>query len=421
MNKRKWVERAKTLAIVLLAASAAILLVQIAVAYGLEPLSVFEESATQSDAETGYAQAAKPIAVCVTGNTGARSAAKYDSESVSELYSGFSAALAEALGSAGEPVEVTEQEWREALSGAGVFFEFYGAQPLRAVACWLGTEMSTGDAASASASLMCLSKGEDEVLFYYLDNSDEKFYQCDTLSTLNTDSVTGTSDARFAFEDDAYSEEIDPYTLYISTLPQLSEVSVRNPVRSGLSSEALLDAFGMNGFVSVPYTEAEGTLVYVGNESTLRVATDGLVTFRQTGSSVLTVPHSGSHAQIEDIIDAAYRLTDEVTSPYRGADTAISLTGIDYAEGSYVLHFDYQILGICVGVAQDTGAAEITVSGSSITKAEIYLREYSVQEGGVTVLPEKQAAALCASDGGGKPALHYIDSGESVSLCWVAE
>lgn len=419
MSKRARIERIKTLLIVLLTISAVAMVwklfsgADVDFSGGFLAPSENKEDAQRSE---GYVQCAKPFAVAVTDSSGERRGERYSETSVNELYARFSAALAEALGSTGEPERVDFSEWEDALSSPGVYFDFIYSQPLRAVAAWLGAEMS-GEAAGHAAARLCLAQMDDGVYLYYLRTKDANAYRCSTFASLPELSGTAVNDAMFAFESGL--REIDPYTLLIGELPDFPEVSVSNPLRFSVQAEELMEAFGMNSFVAQPYGEGGGKEAYVDGDSTLRLDPDGRISFRQTGA--VEADTVDGQIKMEDVIDSAFRLVDRVTSAARGS-ASIGLSSVEYseAEGSFSIRFEYRLDGLFIEEADGSSAAVVTVVDGQIVQADILLREYSVQSTSQTALPEKQAAALLAVRGGGEPMLCFMDSGDHLTLEWVS-
>lgn len=419
MNKRARIETVKVCLIVLLAVSAVLMLCRLAVYsdIGIPQFMVADkdEGAAPDGDTRGYAQCAKPLAAAVTDSAGGRYGVRYDETAVEELYARYSAALAEALGSAGAPEQVGFDEWESALSGPGVFFDFIYAQPLGVLSAWLGSDV-TGGISEHTAARLCLSVSEDAVWLYYIRARDANAYRCSTLATLSTDSSgLEANGAKFAFET-AGNDGIDPYSLIVGSTIELPAMNVANPLRVEADGNALMEVFGLNSFIALTYAEPDGTEVYVDGDATLRLSPDGTVNFRQNEASLLPVDENG----LEDVIDAAYRLAERVSAGYRG-DCGLMLSSVTYSEsgGTFSVVFQYVSNGLIVRLPGSRPAAEITVSGGHITSCELFLREYTAGEESVIPLPEKQAFALIDAEGGGEPLLCLIDEGGETIPDWV--
>lgn len=417
MNKRAAVERIKVCLIVLLSVSAAVMLWRLADYSDITVLHISAEESTANadDAARGYAQCAKPLAAAVTGAGGERFGVHYDETAVEELYARYSAALAEALGSAGAPETAELDEWERALSGEGVFFDFVYAQPLGALSAWLGAGVNN-EAAEHRAARLCLSVVDDGVLLYYIRGDTGEVCRCNTLATLSTETAAAAENgAKFVFET-GVSDGIDPYTLICGADIRLPSVAASVPGGLESGGEALMSIFGLNSFIALTYTEPDGTAVYVDGGATLRLSPDGTAVFRQGEGGLISVDMDSQ----ADIIDAAYRLTDRATSPYRG-ECSLMLTSAEYSEKEDAWHisFQYVMKGLIVLLPELRAAAEITVAGGYVTGCEIFLREYSETGESAAPLPEKQAFAMISASGGGEPLLCFADDGSEAKPGWT--
>lgn len=423
MNKRLWRERVKTLLIVLLAFSALYMIGKITEysdvdLFARQDLAAGEAEAAE-DRSGVYLQCARPLVASLTTDSGERCGLRYGSSSVNELYQRYSAALAEALGSAGESVPVSFEEWEQALSGPGVYFDFINALPLRSLAVWLGSDMTGTTAAEHGAARMCLSRQDEETAFYYIREQDGLCYRCDTLTTLSTElSGFAANGALFAFEAGEDYENTDPYSLLVGSLPELYEPTAENPLGAGFSYESLIESFGMNSYVALAYSEADGTNVYVDGDAALRISDSGELSFHQSYGGLMPVS-GGETGSAEDVIDAAYRLAESVTAPYRGS-CEIMLSSCEYSESTreYTMSFIYVTQGLVVRLPGGVGAAEITVRNGYITDAAFLLRRYGQTEVAAQPLPEKQAFVLAGSHPG-EPLLCCLDEGERTHLGWI--
>ncbi len=423
MSRRgKILEWLKTAGIVLLSISALFLLSQTQL---FSPVlwQHTEEPGTQAESgeETGGPpQAARPLMMAMTDPGGARYAVGYDAAAVSELYERFSAALGEALGSSEEPEAVSEETWREALSANSLYFDFGSGLRLDVLSSWLGTEMQS-EAAWATARRLCLVADENAAL-YYIDESDGAFYCCAT--ALTGTSISSRMDetgcaASFAWELGADFDTVEPYFLILEELRQVEVLSIRNPFYAGLSAQELLTTFEINSFLAQNYPEADGTVVYVEGERTLRVGTDGTVTFSQTGGDGLAVAAPGETPTAAEVAEAAFSLARSTVGAWCGA-AELYLTSLDYnwESRSYSLSFSYFVNGIEVSLPGSSGAAEVEVEGGQITSVRLTFREYTITESALTPLPALLEAAVVQASGGGDPILCYEEDGETAQVRW---
>ena len=150
-RRKQIVERIKSLLIVLLSCSAVYLVVltqSIAVPSGLlsRPSTGGGGLAVADPAET-----ARPLRMAAVipagGNEVQRFGVQYSEADTADLFQQAYTILVEALSSANQLKEVTEAEWRQALSAApGLYFDWQGEVPLEVLDGWLSVEnpMLTG-------------------------------------------------------------------------------------------------------------------------------------------------------------------------------------------------------------------------------------------------------------------------------------
>jgi hypothetical protein len=418
-------ERAKTVLIIVLAISGVLL----AVNSGLFQLGASRKQTTasgqaSSGSQTGTAGSvavniAGPYVIAVTDASGSHCALTYDGAELVQAYDGLSAYLGEALGSAGDPEQITESEWAAALKGTGAYFDFVYAQPIYLLSASLGTSM-TSSASQHSARRFCLSLDDGSVYLYYQRARDGEYYKCTT--AVNTAAVTAKlgdwkpNGAAFMFETDYDYDKVDGCFLILDGQPQVHAISGQNPLGADFDASALTAKLGMNSYLASSYKEGDGTRVYVDGSCTLRASADGKVTFKNSEPS-------GADGYEKTDIKAALRTANQIVSATIAASGGIAsavMDGIRYDDSTdtYTVSYDYQVTGLPVSVGPGS-AAVITVTGGSVTGAELYYREYTYSGADDSPLPAVQAMAVAQAKGGGMPQLCYVDSGDTVTAGWI--
>ena len=383
---KRFKEPLKTLLIFLLTASAVFMAVRGGF-FGAFFADKAQPSAAPTAAPENFPAAALPAAAAVTGPGGLRCGVKYDAAALSELYEGFSAALAEALGSAEEPSPLPEEEWRSRLRGESLYLDYGFALPLSAMAAWAG--VSADRVGEAAASAILLDGGEKGGVRLSFRSGDGNFYSCDTAASWATlRSRLGDyrpNGAAFAFELDRL-QDCEPYLLMLEKLPA---------VWAGQSEEVREEAagafgelFGVNLGGQNHYAEADGTLVYPGEAGVLRLTKDGRLSY--------TVVEDAAEPAAWERIEEARKLLDALHAPWAG-DEELVLTGLlEGEDGSFSLQFSYALGGVTV--EQDEGPAA-TAAWKPDGQAELTLRPLRIRrtKEAAGLLPEKQAAAAAGS------------------------
>ncbi len=368
--------------------------------------------------QQGYTAAAEPLSMMLTPEAGAHCGIMYSEDELSDAYERYSATLAEALGSSGEPQEISEQEWRAALGETGVFFDFYCDFQLSSLAIWLGTDIS-GSAAGHTARRICIYLDEGQVWLSYIRSRDSGgFYRCST--SVSASEFAARVDeslpngAEYAFELAPSYDALDPYTVLVQGTIRLDMLSSENSLRYA-GDEELFAAFGLNSLLASTYPESDGTQVSVEGEATLRLGSDGELKY-----SLKLLEENETSLSPSDAIELTRRLIEATAGSCCGeARLRLSYVYCDSATGEYTICYDYVYDGVPISLAGREHAAEIVVTGDRVTYASILFRSFEATGGTETPLPARLAAALLQAEGGGELRLCYSDDLETVKTDWI--
>ena len=419
MSKRKKiVEHVKTALIIVLLISAGLMLS--ASSYIAPRLRASQDMLTGGQTGHGTADPVQggvsvfPLGIVVSGAEGNRCALYYSSEQLKPAFESFAAPLAEALGSASLLREITREQWQQRLLGTGVYFEFYCAQPLTLLSDLLGS--AAGEAGGFSSGSLCLSCTDEGVELCLESEADGRFYSCSTgvsaAALISRTESYSANNAVFAFTNGKFSG-VDQNTVIIDTDTARRTILSENAA-GAVELEALMARLGINSYVIRPYTEADGTRVYVESGKTLRVDVDGEISFKGTVSD-------GALTDMTGAVLYAWSLTHQVLGPVCG-DAELCLAGIKELEGGeYEVRFDYLVDGVVVELPGRRAAALVTVSGAEAVKLELMPRRYTLTEDMSPLLPMAQAAAIASSSGERLVSLVYMDSGASAVCVWVTD
>lgn len=415
-NKRRVISWAQNIVIFVLIISAG-LLISGRAGFGAESTVERLQAPAPNGGGSSYGAAAEPMCVVVTPEYGVHSAAMYDGRALEEYYTLYSSALAEALGSAGEPQEVGESDWRSALSGTGVYFDYYTDCQLSSLAIWLGSEMNS-TAALHTARRLCLSLEGGEVVLYYLRERSNTVYSCTTelsYSELETRiSEASPNGAQFAFERSELPD-VDDYAVITSGEINVRTVSGTNQLSSSMA-ESLMTAFGINSNLAQGYYEADGTGVFLEGMVTLRLGTNGQLRFTNRDE----VSDDAAALSPSDAVELTRRLLDDTVGLENGvASLRLSYISYDRDAQEYTLRYDYAVDGLPVSLHGRDCAAEFKLTGDVVTYADILFRSYGYTGGTQRPLPAALNAAAVQAEGGGEPRLVYVDNYSDVSAEWI--
>ena len=186
-------------------------------------------------------------------------------------------------------------------------------------------------------------------------------------------------------------------------------------------TDRLLTVMGFNPNTQNRYPDASGTQVIMENGRTLRIYTDGTVTYLSGGDDALSISADGEVPSLLEASQGCGSLLNTLLASSSG-DAAIWLKDIRRSGTSTTLSFGYQVNGVPIRFSDGEPAAEITLSGTAVTSMTLRMRQYTAQEGNALLLPLRQALAVAARHPGTELTIGYVDnSSDIVSAQWLAE
>lgn len=420
---KKAVERVKTALIILLIISALLLGWQTGlfndIANSIPFIGRFADfmsgsSGAEISDGTQIREAARPMCIVITNKDGERFGVRYDTDARNAAYDRIISIVGEALGSAAPPTEISEDEWRSALCGLGVYFEYYTPVKLSILNGWIDARMpeTTED---ALIRRLVVAIGEDRSRLYYQDDENGLFYGAETASAVGKAQeldVFSANGAFFGFETRTTGAEKAPYMLIMN---ERNHPNLRASAAG--SAEELLEisvsALGHGNETHTVFQEADG-MRWVGTQYNIIADTFGRVLYRNSDS-----PRQGEEQSIlseGETIELARRQVADTIGSVCG-DAEVSFDSIEYgARGSVSVYFTYFAAGGCVLMFDEGYAARITLVSDVVTEAELNYRNFTFDGEYTRLLPEIQALAAA----GGEFVLYYSDSGaERIQPSWV--
>ena len=364
---------------------------------------------------TAAKEAARPLSIAITYEDGGRFGVRYDTDTRNTVYNMTSGIIGEALGSSAKPFEISEEHWREALTGAGVFFEYASPLKLSVLDGWLGVWMTDIEEDMALRRVFVAIGGGRNRIFFQEYNSG-LFFSADTASSAGKTQEMGIFNANgalFAFETGIPELMAAPYVIL---MPDMLH-PVISPLAAG-SPEELLDtvigATGHRNETNRIYYDGS-VLVCVGTQFNIRIEPDGQAIYRRT-DGFAPANDGGEFSEGRLIEDA--RVIAENTIGVSG-EAEVFFESVEYISDSikYVT-FGYYIAGGRVHLRDDRHAIKITFVNGMLTEAELFFRNYTVTGDYIGLLPEKQTLAAA----GHAFMLSYYDTGlERLLPFWVKE
>ena len=382
-------------------------------------------------------EAARPLCIVITNENGDHYGVKYDTDTRNAVYDRTSSIIGEALGSASMPKVVDESEWREALSGTGIYFEYLYPVKLSVLDGWLGAPMPE-TAEDVPIRRVCVAFGEDKSRVYYQDIERGLFIGADTASAsgkIQELEIYSENGAVLAFEMGIPSFKNAPYMLIM----QESEHPVVSAVTAGSGEELLeitIEAMGQSEETYTKYYDNRGVLVCVGTQFNSRVDANGRVFFRWIDEPEQNQNKTRNKTQGETQDEYQSKNQDnekqipDVSKMIEGARAIVSDTIVKTCgdaevffetakyepDGSYSVYFGYYIAGGRIFLHNDDYAARIRFSSGAVSDIELNYRSFLLTSEFTKLFSEKYALAAA----GGEFILSYSDSGpETLEPSWV--
>lgn len=428
LQSSRRVNRAQNVTILLLTLSALLIFANLPLFGTLADSSLVElararwrESAVQTAARNSEGSLALPArVVCANGFTRVGTDALTTADSA---FGSVGAYLGEALASAAGSVPITETEFRDALSGEGLYVDFAFALPPQLLAgLWqLAPEVDT--LSDLRRALLVPVGGGTALLLQ--DSAGRSFrfstaVRGEALSDFLAAYSAG-SPAEFAFLLGGEYEAISPYTLFLSEPAEYAAFSASDAL-SG-NEDTLLRRAGFNAHTENRFTESSGTVIVREASSALYLRPDGTVTYsgdEAAEDSLYSVTAANGTPTLPEAAAAARRLADALLRELTG-DAALCLSGLSADADRTEVYFDFLLNGTPLRFADGTHAGTVTIEGQVITAFTFHIRSYLQQERAALLLPFAQAAAIARPFPGAELIVVYLDTGAEEALpTWIA-
>ena len=367
---------------------------------------------TSFGTEQSVSALSAPLQIAVTGQHGRFGCTATLSD---EALFPLNILLKEAFGSAGNAASTTEEAFRAALLQSGVYYDFSVSLPTHLLSSMLDTDLSA--IPTDAVRRLLLSVDGDTVRLFSFDGA-EYHVSATAISPVTLESSIALfepNDTAFLFERSDTGHTLDPFTLITEDMLSRPEYLCTTPSAAG-ESDRLLEYLGFNSHSNSRYVESDGTEVIFGSDATIRIETDGTVTYTGPRHSDAVFQAEGTDSA--SAIAAAYRIASGLLSSSAG-DAALYFAGLEETKDGYTVSFDYTLNGTPIRFRDGSSAASVTLSDGVITAFSLHCRSYTLSDTALRPLPLTQALAI-ASDKQGTLGISYVDNGtNSLSISWI--
>lgn len=324
--------------------------------------------------------------------------------------------LEQALAAVDRLTGSTQEDFFAALETAGVYYDFLSPLPLSLLAELVRT---TADE-DVTARYLIVSADESAVALYLWDGA-LGYYRCDTaISPESLEQIVNQyelGNACFAFEcPDPNAQAAAPQSLFLEEDPMLPQLTISIPLAD---ADRLLTALDFNPNTQYRYVDASGTEVVREGDRTLRIHTDGTITYAGGTNPLSAVPDDPP--TLSDAVSTANSLLHSLLPT--NSDAELYLESVRQIGETTTLRFGYQAGGVPIRFSDGESAAEITMVGQMISNLTFRVRQYTLEGTDSLLLPLRQALAIHASaHAGSELFIGYTDSGTgTVNAGWLAE
>ena len=188
---------------------------------------------------------------------------------------------------------------------------------------------------------------------------------------------------------------------------------------STVSTETLLSVLGFNPHTNSRYTDAGGAEVVVEGDRVIRISGSGTFSYTSGGETVLSVESAGGLPTPREAVSGVLELLDQLIPE---GDARLYLLEWQQSETETFLTFGYQSGGVPIRFADGSAAAEVTLSGNTISALSLRPRQYSAASSASPLLPLRQAMAIAGRTEGAELSIGYADTGVyPLSAVWLTD
>lgn len=345
--------------------------------------------------------------------------------------------------------EVESEEWFSALMTKSVYLSYYTEYETGLFANFLGLRETSLSQRVNTFSNVVISLS-DNVSVYFEDSSTKKYYRIRTGNRFEdfknvteqfvaTQAVENSSQSTINYSFDLNFDKSfgTQKTIIASMVPIYSNTRIEPVVnsRNVLLNDGKFDngtinkivrIFGVNSNTARRYTEADGTVVFVENNATLKLHADGVVEYKARGNGISLDEMSGGYS-ISKLNEFVSSVNDAA-----GADENIYLSS-KAVYGEQNITFDYVCAGmpVKINMPNTENAVSCLIEDGYIKEYKHVLRDY-VRTGEYADTPEyitavdetiQKYSAMTGTVTINKLYLAYTDNGSdgALSAGWCAD
>lgn len=346
--------------------------------------------------------------------------AQYNEIAVRSFLATYGQRLGAALSSVTRLEWADEKAYEKALLAPGLYLRYDSRLPLSLITNWIGGSYLGED----DPIVRSIWFGQDGLLWLRTDTN--ALYRAKLKpieGSLSANDLAGTV-CTFAAEH-AYPHILPETLLFPQTL-ELHRLTSKPPqfdAESQASLQILLQAFGYAPYMRNYEDAGTGKRVFVGNQSTMRIGSDGEVVFRanavEGGLEAYLQTELGKEQPLPYQIDYARSLLENIFQAFSADATFFCDSYLTEEKNTQIL-FRYAVNGVPIE-GQEGILAVIEYQANTLVYAKLNLRSFEQSREGQMLMPTAPAAAAAAgtpcglavgyfaSENGLTPSRYYVN------------
>ena len=150
----------------------------------------------------------------------------------------------------------------------------------------------------------------------------------------------------------------------------------------------------------------------------IRINFRGTFSYTSGGETALAIDASGSVPTVREAVTGVQALLETLLPE---GEARLYLLSLKQAGSETVLTFGYQLGGVPIRFADGSAAAEVTLSGRTVSALTLRPRQYTVETASA-LLPLRQVMAIAGRNEGTELSIGYADTGVyPLSAVWLTD
>lgn len=345
--------------------------------------------------------------------------AQYNEIAVRSFLTTYKSQLSVALSSVAKLTPMPQDEYRQALREPGIYLRYDSRVPLSLVTNWVGGNSQVEGSDILVRSILLTQAGG-----LWVRTHAGELYGAKVRPMEGGLSASDLAGVPCVFAAEREYPNVLPETLLFPQTLELHTLRYEAPkfdADSTASLQVLLQAFGYEPYMRNYEDAGTGKRVFVGNQSTVRVGSDGEVVFRASGLEggleAYLQSELGQEQPLPYQIDYARSLLENIFQSFSAEATFFFDSHLTDDKTTQLL-FRYAVGGVPVEGAEGV-LAVIEYQSNTLISAKLNLQCFAQNKESYMLMPTAAAAAAAGEPSGLAIGYFAAESGLVPSRCYV--